>query len=460
MIYKLYSKKLDGDTQTPITIFNKYVGKEKGFLLESRDNKKGRYSFIAKRPFAEIQGRDREVTIIEGDKVIKKQGKILDIVKEYMSAFNVKPSDFIPFMGGAVGTVSYDLIRQAEKLPPANKDVIGVPDLHFMITKEMIAYDHFHQQIYLLVIEEESDEGEKRAKEKMQQMEEELLKEEEIEAIKDKVKYKKISSNMTKEEFIEKIKKAQKYMEEGDIYQIIISKRWTMETDEDAFVLYRRLRRINPSPYLYYLNFGDYQVAGSSPETLVELRKDRVYTCPIGGTRKRGKNHEEDEALKAELLNDEKDKAEHIMLIDLARNDMGKIAQIGSVQLTRYMDIHYYSHVMHMESQIEGIKNEKEDAFSILQSFLPAGTLSGVPKIRSIEIIDELEEEKRGIYGGAVGYISFDGDMDMAIAIRTMVIKDGKVYMQAGAGVVADSDPEKEDEESENKIMALLKAVE
>ncbi|HPT77071.1 MAG TPA: anthranilate synthase component I family protein [Defluviitaleaceae bacterium] len=265
---------------------------------------------------------------------------------------------------------------------------------------------------------------------------------------------------MTKEEFIEKIKKAQKYMEEGDIYQIIISKRWTMETDEDAFVLYRRLRRINPSPYLYYLNFGDYQVAGSSPETLVELRKDRVYTCPIGGTRKRGKNHEEDEALKAELLNDEKDKAEHIMLIDLARNDMGKIAQIGSVQLTRYMDIHYYSHVMHMESQIEGIKNEKEDAFSILQSFLPAGTLSGVPKIRSIEIIDELEEEKRGIYGGAVGYISFDGDMDMAIAIRTMVIKDGKVYMQAGAGVVADSDPEKEDEESENKIMALLKAVE
>jgi len=329
-----------------------------------------------------------------------------------------------------------------------------------MITKEMIAYDHLHQQIYLLVIEEESEEGEKRAREKMLLMEEELSKDKEIEPIKNNVKYKKLTSNTTKEEYINKIKKSQEYMQKGDIFQIIISKRWTLETDEDAFMLYRRLRRLNPSPYLYYLNFGDYQVAGSSPEMLVELRKDKVYTCPIGGTKKRGVNQEEDKILTAELLEDEKERAEHIMLVDLARNDMAKIAKVGSVEVTRFMDIHYYSHVMHMESKVEGIKTDKDDAFSVLESFLPAGTLSGVPKLRAIEIIDELEEEKRGIYGGAVGYIAFDGEMDMAIAIRTMVIKEGKVYMQAGAGIIADSDPEKENEESENKVKALLKAVE
>ena len=254
--------------------------------------------------------------------------------------------------------------------------------------------------------------------------------------------------------------KAKHYIHEGDIFQVVLSQRWTLESKENPFTLYRKLRALNPSPYLFYFNFGDYQVAGSSPEMLVELRKGKVYTCPIAGTRKRGRNDEEDRFLAEELLADPKEKAEHIMLVDLARNDMGRIAKIGTVKVTEFMEVHYYSHVMHLVSLVEGQKNENEDGFSVLSSFLPAGTLSGAPKIRAMEIIEELENTRRGIYGGAVGYFSFDGDMDMCIAIRTMVMKDGKIYMQAGAGITAESVPEKEFEESENKVRALLRAIE
>ena len=228
---------------------------------------------------------------------------------------------------------------------------------------------------------------------------------------------------------------------------------------KNKFTLYRKLRAINPSPYLYYFNFGDYQVAGSSPEMLVETEGNHVKTCPIAGTRKRGRTPAEDERLAENMLNDPKEIAEHVMLVDLARNDMGKIAKIGSVEVTQFKKVQYYSHVMHLVSLVEGEKRDELDSFDVLSSFLPAGTLSGAPKIRAMEIIEELEKNRRGIYGGSAGYFSFNGNMDMCIAIRTMVIKDGCVYMQAGAGIVADSVPEAEFEESRNKVRALVKTI-
>lgn len=460
MELKLYSKSIVGDTNTPITIFQKYVGKEKGFLLESRDGTKGQYSFIGKNTFGELKSIKNETVIKEGNKIRKKQGKTMEILREYMSHFQIQNPSSIPFIGGAVGFIGYDVVRQYEKLKEPNKDTIGTPDIHLVFAKEIIAYDHFHQQIYLIVLDEDTKEGEEKARKIISLMEKELKNEVGTkEMAKVSSSFKSIKSNMSKEEYMEKVKKAKRYIHEGDISQVVISKRWTLETQEDAFSLYRKLRRLNPSPYLFYLNFGEYQVAGSSPEMLVEVRKDKVYTCPIAGTRKRGKDEKEDETLAKDLLEDKKEKAEHVMLVDLARNDMGRIARIDSVKVTEFMNVHYYSHVMHLVSQVEGKKKEDKDVFSILHSFLPAGTLSGAPKVRAMEIIDELEEEKRGLYGGAIGYFGFDGDMDMCIAIRTMVIKDGKVYMQAGAGIVVDSDPEKENEESENKVKALFKAI-
>ena len=424
-VFTVYTKRVSGDTETPVTLFQKYVGNEKGVLLESRDQVKGRYSIIAKESFAEVYGSKGNITIIEEGNKKEIKGKILEAVKDIMAEISVENKSTIPFVGGAVGTVGYDIIRDYEKLPEKNKDEIGVPESHLLFIKSMIEYDHFHQQIVYSATDVSN-----------------------------------IKSNMSKEEYMNIVKKAQHYIHEGDIFQVVLSQRWSVDTEENSFTLYRKLRALNPSPYLFYFNFGEYQVAGSSPEMLVELRKGRVFTCPIAGTRKRGRNMEEDELLAKELLADKKEQSEHVMLVDLARNDMGRIAKIGTVDVTQFMKVHYYSHVMHLVSLVEGNKKEEHDGFSILSSFLPAGTLSGAPKIRAMEIIEELENTRRGIYGGAVGYFSFDGDMDMCIAIRTMVMKDKKVYMQAGAGITAESVPQLEFEESENKVRALLRALE
>ncbi len=240
---------------------------------------------------------------------------------------------------------------------------------------------------------------------------------------------------------------------------MVLSQRWEMETREKPFDLYRKLRITNPSPYLFYINFGDYQIAGSSPEMLVEVKGNKIYTCPIAGTRRRGINPKEDRILAEDLINDEKEVAEHVMLVDLARNDVGKVSKIDSVEVTQFMKVQNYSHVMHLVSLVEGEKKEKETNFSVLSSILPAGTLSGAPKVRAMEIIEELEKNRRGIYGGAVGYFSYEGNMDTCIAIRTMVIKNEKVYLQAGAGITGDSIPENEYEECRNKIGALVSAL-
>lgn len=452
---RTFVREFSGDTETPITIFYKYVGNEKGFLLESRGEGKTNFSIMGKNPMAVLKGDD-ELTIEEktGTRTVK--GRLLDGVREYVKSINVTDDYDLPFTGGAVGAIDYDIIRQYEKLPDENKEVVNTPTVHLMVFDEFIIYDHLHDRIKIVVLSDD----EKSADKVLDRMEKEVKSSVPAEhyAVKEQTPIK-FTSNMTKEKYENIVEKAKKYIYEGDIFQVVLSQRLTARTNDKPIDLYRRLRAINPSPYLFYFNFGDYYVAGSSPEMLVEVKGDTVRTCPIAGTRKRGRNPKEDIEIAAGLLDDSKEKAEHTMLVDLARNDMGRVAEIGSVKIKEFMQVHYYSHVMHLVSLVEGTKRENTDSFEVLSTFLPAGTLSGAPKIRAMEIIEELEDEKRGLYGGAVGYFDFNGNMDTCIAIRTMIIKDGNVYMQAGAGIVADSIPEMEYEESHNKVRALVKSI-
>lgn len=268
-----------------------------------------------------------------------------------------------------------------------------------------------------------------------------------------------IHQSDTLEEYSAKVDRIKEYIREGHIFQTVLSQRWTVQTGQSGFELYKELRELNPSPYLYYFNYGDFEVIGSSPEMIVKQQGNRVYTCPIAGTRRRGVDAEEDALLRDELLQDEKERAEHVMLVDLARNDMGRISEFGTVKVTQFMEVQNYSHVMHIVSMVEGRKKGEFHPLDLVSSFLPAGTLSGAPKIRAMEIIDELENVRRGLYGGATGYIDFSGDMDFCITIRTMIKKGDKVYLQAGAGIVADSVPENEYQECCNKVMALAKTL-
>lgn len=447
------------DMETPISLFQKYVGEELGFLLESKDSKDatiGRYSFISKNPFNRLTYIGKN--IYSNNELLNTELNFVDHFKNELNSFSVDNKDKLPFVGGAYGTMAYDIIREFETLPDNNPDELKLPDSDMFFVKEGIIYDHFHEKITIVVLAEEDklEEGKKRLEEiKNEVFESTVL----VSFPKAKKSNKEVKGNTSKKEYVEMVNAAKKYIVEGDIFQVVLSQRWEMEQDIHPFEVYRVLRSTNPSPYLFYFNFGTYKVAGSSPEMLVELKEGHIKNCPIAGTRKRGKTAEEDRTIANELLEDPKEKAEHVMLVDLARNDMGKVAKVGSVEVTDFMSVHNYSHVMHIVSLVEGEKEDRESALSVLASFLPAGTLSGAPKIRAMEIIDELEKVRRGIYGGAVGYFSFDGNMDTCIAIRTMVIKDEKIYMQAGAGITINSVPELEYEECLNKVKVLIEAL-
>ncbi len=452
---QVYFEEHIADTETPITIFKKYVGDDIGFLLESKDNIKGRYSFISKNPYGNLRFQEGEV-IRDGSRV--ETSSFINYLQGELEGVKVENPDKLPFVGGAFGTIAYDIIREFEYLPNVNPDELNIPDSELFLVREGIIIDHFHEKIIFIVVDKE--ENKEKAKTRLNEIKDSIYKNSYNfkRAIKEE-EGKKAFSNTTKEEYIEMVKKAQDYIKEGDIFQVVLSQRWQLDSDLNPFEVYRVLRSINPSPYLFYFNFGSYKVAGSSPELLVELRENRVINCPIAGTRPRGKSIEEDKALAENLLTDGKERAEHVMLVDLARNDMGRIAKIGSVKVTDFMSVHNYSHVMHIVSQVEGEKSEEKKVFEVLGSFLPAGTLSGAPKIRAMEIIDELEKVKRNLYGGAVGYFSYDGNMDTCIAIRTMVIKDGKINIQAGGGITAHSVPEMEYQESINKAKVLIEAL-
>ncbi len=458
---KVYRKTVSIVNETSMGIY-KNLGSDKiGFLLESYDKDYDRYTFMGVEPeeiicssgqSIVIKGRNGEKEVIEGNPI--------DILKDYYNHFHVErePGE-LAFMGGLVGSLGYDYIRYTEVLPDNNPDEIGIETVQLMLATKFIVIDHVAETLSAVILYEGGEEGKKAAQCEAEVLLEKALtdrEEEKKEFVHDGVIVKKSD---TLEEYSEKVMKIKEYIKEGHIFQTVLSQRWTVETSQEGFDLYRELRELNPSPYLYYFNFGEFEIIGSSPEMIVKERENKIQTCPIAGTRRRGADSEEDLLLKDSLLKDEKERAEHVMLVDLARNDMGRVSEFGTVKVTRFMDVVNYSHVMHIVSLVEGRKNREYHPFDLVSSFLPAGTLSGAPKIRAMEIIDELETVRRGLYGGATGYIDFNGNMDFCITIRTMIKKGNKVYLQAGAGIVADSVPENEYQECCNKVMALAKTL-
>jgi len=443
------------DTDTPLSLFLKLKdwGKYRA-LLESAEGgiKWGRFSFVALGSGLSFSFKDQE-------------GDPFEAPKKFLEGLRVYRDPKLPrFWGGLVGYVAYDVVRFFEPVPIGKKDVINLPDMFFFLTELVLIHDNLSGKVKVVVpiFPKEGVEGEyQRAKETLQKALKRIYegcvypknyqdKEPELSFWK---------SNFTKEGFEEAVLKAKEYIAQGDVIQVVLSQRFSRTFKGNAEDIYRVLRFLNPSPYMFYLDFGSFQVVGSSPEVLVRLEEGKVLTRPIAGTRRRGNTEEEDRALERELLADEKERAEHLMLVDLGRNDLGRVCKPGTVKVADFMRVERYSHVMHLVSDVEGDVMEGLSAFDVLKACFPAGTVSGAPKVRAMQIIEELEPERRGIYAGSVGYVSFDGNMDMAIAIRTAVCRGGEVFVQAGAGIVADSDPEKEWWETVNKAKALMKAV-
>lgn len=459
---RVYKKTVSIVNETAIGIYKSLVGDKKGFLLESYDKNYDRYTFIGKEPDEIITSDKNSLVILkkDGTKDVRK-GNPLELLKEYYSEFEiVKDNDELSFTGGLVGNLGYDFVRYAENLPDDNADEIGIETIQMMLMTKFILVDHEAETLTAVILGEDSEKGRdksiREAQELINQARTKGETDNSTEFVHDGVI---VKQSDTMEQYGRKVEKIKEYIKEGHIFQTVLSQRWTIETKQTGFALYKQLRELNPSPYLYYFNFGEFEVIGSSPEMVVKQRGNQVFTCPIAGTRRRGADEEEDALLKDELLRDEKERAEHVMLVDLARNDMGRISEFGTVKVTQFMEVQNYSHVMHIVSMVEGRKKGEFHPFDLVASFLPAGTLSGAPKIRAMEIIDELEDTRRGLYGGATGYVDFSGDMDFCITIRTMVKKGKKVYLQAGAGIVADSVPENEFNECCNKVMALAKTL-
>ncbi len=464
-------KEILADLDTPVSAYMKIGDGEYSFLLESVEGgeKWARYCFLGCDPAVVVSSKGNNITIDENGKRQEKQvesGTPLRAIKDILARYNPVSVPGLPrFSGGAVGFISYDMVRFFENLPEDTIDDLDVPDSQFMITDTMLVFDNVSQTIKMVSNAYiDSDDLEAIYKEtikKIGRLEEKLktpLKistpqsEEEVDL--------KFQSNFEKEKFKGAVDRVKQYILEGDAIQVVLSQRLSFEIKKNAFDVYRALRTVNPSPYMYFLKFGDIQVVGSSPEILVRLEEEKIEVRPIAGTRKRGKNEEEDLALEKDLLQDEKELAEHIMLVDLGRNDLGRVAKISSVEVNESFTVERYSHVMHIVSNVRGILKEGLDCFDVLEATFPAGTVSGAPKIRAMEIIEEMEPNRRGLYAGAVGYIGFSGNMDTAIAIRTLVVKDQTAYLGVGAGIVADSVPESEYEETMNKGRALLKAIE
>ncbi|MCP8968368.1 anthranilate synthase component I [Ectobacillus ponti] len=449
---------MEGDEVTPIVLYHRLQGKKK-FLLESSLSKedKGRYSFIGCNPYLELKSHGSAVELIYEDRTETREGRVLEAIREVLP-FHEIDSPF-PFSGGAVGYVGYDVIRQYEQLGDINEDLLEMPEAHLMFYQTFLVYDHKLQQVsFVYVYRPDEERSEEEARGLLREMRAQILKGGMVEAQTADL-HATFTSNVTKDEFCGMVEKAKEYIRAGDIFQVVLSQRLTASFQGNPFGLYRRLRVTNPSPYMFFVDFGDYIVLGSSPESLLAVRGSKVTTNPIAGTRPRGKTPEADRSIEKELLANEKEKAEHLMLVDLGRNDIGFISEIGTVQLEKFMAVERYSHVMHLVSEVSGELKPGMTCFDALAFCLPAGTVSGAPKIRAMTIIDELENCKRNVYAGTVGYISFTGDMDMALAIRTMVVKDQQAYIQAGAGVVYDSDPEAEYEETMNKARALLEVM-
>jgi anthranilate synthase component I len=455
---------VNADELTPIGIFYNLQGEQK-FLLESvySEKERGRYSFIGMDPYMTIKSYGEDVFITKNDNerdTLNLEGKVLDYVKEHMEIGYEAAKLPIPYVGGAIGYIGYDVIRQYERLGNVNKDELLLPEAYLMFYKTFVCYDHYTQNIIIVYNVLPGDKEEYKVIISSLKYLENMIKKNN-----GTHEFSKISLNedyeayLTEKKFCEGVNKAKRYIKSGDIFQVVLSQRFKFKMKTQPIDVYRRLRSRNPSPYLFYIDFSDFHVIGSSPECLVTVIDGKVSTNPIAGTRVRGKNAEEDIKLKKELLEDPKERAEHVMLVDLGRNDIGKISEFGSVKLDKFMEVDFYSHVMHIVSVVTGKLKKGLSCFDALIACLPVGTVSGAPKIRAMEIIDELEENKRGIYAGAVGYFSYDGNMDTCIGIRTIVVKDGSAYVQAGAGIVYDSVPENEYSETMNKAMVMKEVI-
>jgi len=480
---------LTADLETPVSAFLRAAWQQREcFLLESVEGGEqvGRYTFIGVAPYKRIVARGRNIAITEGKRVTRIEGDVFQVLRDALGGHKpARLKGLPPFTAGAVGFFAYDAVRQIERLPSTAADELGVPDACLLFFDEVLAFDHVRKEIWLVVTADVTldppDEAYRKAVARLRKLEKRL--EQPLPKLKKTGKNNgklKVQHRTTKRQFLKSVERTKEYIAAGDVFQAVLSQRFDVEPGADAFQVYRALRTVNPSPYMYFLRFAPdgplseskssskkksappqtLELAGSSPELLVRVHKGRVEYRPIAGTRPRGATDKEDQALGEEMLHDEKERAEHVMLVDLGRNDVGRVSEFGSVKVDRLMFVERYSHVMHLVSTIEGRLKPELTAVDALRACFPAGTLSGAPKVRAMEIIEELEPSRRATYGGAVLYADFSGNLDSCIAIRSMLAIGGKGYIQAGAGIVADSVPELEYQESINKAQAVIRAIE
>jgi len=457
------------DWETPISAFRKIDDGKFSFLLESVEGgeKWGRYSFLGSSPSYLLRSKGGEFEIVKDGEVLRKgrERDPLRALEGFLRNYRPVLFDSLPrFLGGAVGYINYDVIRSFERIPELLPQDHDLYDCHFMITDTLLVFDNLKQKVK--VISNVFLDGRQSLKEAYQEAQEKIrgivarLQNSTFSSpSQESFSPSPLCSNFNREDFLKAVEKAKEYIRAGDVIQVVLSQRFSTEIHCQPFDIYRALRSINPSPYLFYLKMNDMVLLGASPEVMVRLEGGQIELRPLAGTRPRGKTPEEDLEMEKDLLADEKEKAEHIMLVDLGRNDVGRVAEIGSVKVTELMGVERYSHVMHIVSNIQGSLAPGKNAFDVFRAAFPAGTVSGAPKIRAMQIIEELEPVRRGPYAGAVGYFSFSGNIDTCITIRSILIKDGKVYVQAGAGIVADSEPEKEYDETLNKAQAVFRAI-
>lgn len=453
-------KTIQGDMLTPISIYHALKGSKK-MLFESsaKHEESGRYSFIAVNPIAEMKATNNDYQLFNNEHELVSYGNnAFDKLKSLLPTEDMNLP--FSFFGGAIGYFGYETAFYHEKIGERLKDDLQMPDMHVLFYDTFVVVDHLMQKVHIVAVDLlKKGQSQSELFNRVQVIEEQLNSTvlTQTDRDTDEIQF---QSTIEKEEFCEMVLQAKQHIASGDIFQVVLSQRFEANFAGNPMNLYRRLRTANPSPYMFYMDFEEYVILGTSPESLVKVEGRVVTTNPIAGTRRRGNSEKEDFALEKELLQDEKELAEHRMLVDLGRNDIGKLSKIGSVKLPKFMQIERYKHVMHIVSEVTGELKDEIHPLDVLATTLPAGTVSGAPKIRAMQIINDLERDKRGVYAGSVGYISISGDMDMALAIRTMVITKGKAYVQAGAGIVYHSVPEKEYEETLNKAKALLEVHE
>ena len=465
-------KSVMADLLTPVSAFLSIADQDTAaFLLESveRGEQIGRYTFLGAQPYMQLRARGQEISLLNGSRIERRRGNPLQLLKELLRHHQAATiSGLPPFTGGAVGYFAYDTVRHLENIGEHAKDDLALPDCVLMFFDRLLAFDHLLHQIHIIATADVSGGNPRRAYDRALA---------DITALEKKLAGGlrptqwqrsmgrpqgtiKLHAATSRKEFLESVERSKQYIAAGDIFQVVLSNRLDFTPEVSAFDIYRALRTLNPSPYLYFLRTGDHQIVGSSPEMLVRVTGRKLEYRPIAGTHRRGRDEEEDQRLEREMLTDNKERAEHVMLVDLGRNDLGRVCDYGSVKVRDLMYVERYSHVMHIVSALEGRLRDPLDALDAFTACFPAGTLTGAPKVRAMQIIEELEPVRRGIYGGSVLYADFAGNLDSCIAIRTMLMKGKHAYLQAGAGIVADSDPEREFEECMNKAKAVLQALE